>query len=317
MDGDGYINYWGLVDPTNYYYDSRIACVADSDMNLKRYDDGSYIQDDDPDNDGILPSDDPDDDNDGMSDTYEYKYGRYNGGWQDVWIYNGRYGIIYCGNPKGKEKGEPWPAFWNDGKQMYKVLVDNYKWLDENIYLLKYGAEAGYVDGVYVDGNVSLLYDSIGEIAEISTLNDLFFFIEISHGDENGFDSIYSYSWLDSKIDYAKGLGIQGNRKIIVLVNCRSGGGIDDLSGENRIVITSAKIDEESWMADDYPPYDRSRVEFLWNDENNGFVYALTYIYPISLYDAYKSGYDAAQDWPRTSTPQLYDPEDMAKSTYL
>jgi len=115
------------------------------------------------------------------------------------------------------------------------------------------------------------------------------------------------------------------NIAIFVFSSCGSGTaiyGTDDhpdwnLKDWRRIIITSSEADKKTYQWDEWPPFDYSHIEFLWNDENNGFVYALTYEVPISLYDAYNSGCNAAADWPLTSLPQLDDPSAMCAFTYL
>ncbi|RLF50049.1 MAG: hypothetical protein DRN20_00360 [Thermoplasmata archaeon] len=111
---------------------------------------------------------------------------------------------------------------------------------------------------------------------------------------------------------------------IFVFSSCGSGTaiyGTDDhpewnLKGTNRIIITSTNKNEHDycwagsvWTHND----DYDHQEFLWNEENNGFIWAYKNMGIISLKTAFDSGYNAAQDndWEilgnDVSTPQLYE----------
>jgi len=182
---------------------------------------------------------------------YNEQLRRTHGGWQDVWIYNGKYAIIYSGNPEGK-KGVSWPAMWNDAKIMYEVLVNKYNWHDESVYVLKYGSNSGdVVDGIYIDYNTDeLFFDALDDIRKNSSVNDLFLFFEISHGNVDNFDG-KSFSRLNYEIVGDGDSSIKSKRMVFVLTSCRSGSGIQYLHGVNRIVITSCSADEESWPWDE------------------------------------------------------------------
>jgi len=207
MDGDGMINSIDLVDSNSGNYDVRVAdCIA-SDQNLRRNTDGSYIADDDTDGDGILNTDDADTDNDGMPDLYEMVHGVATGGWQNPYVFNARYAILIGG-------GDTWipnnfPAFWIDTKEMYSVLVNQYGYQPENVYLLFWNSSQGYRDGVYVDGpadwevspeNKTIygadILSSLLSIISVSSLNDFVLFDVNSHGgtDSDGGASFNIYN---------------------------------------------------------------------------------------------------------------------------
>ena len=139
MDGDGMINSLELVDSNSGNYNERLAdCIA-NDRNLQRNTDGSYVADDDTDGDGILNTDDADTDNDGMPDQYEIDHGVANGGWQNPYVFNARYGLILAGGgdyPKTSKDNANFPANWIDSYELYTKLVDEYCYQNDNLYLL-------------------------------------------------------------------------------------------------------------------------------------------------------------------------------------
>ena len=155
MDGDGMINSLELVDPNSGNYDARVAeCIA-SDPNLQRNQDGSYIADDDTDGDGILNINDADMDNDGMPDQYEIDHGVANGGWQNPYVFNARYGLIMAGggsSPQTATTDANFPANWVDSYEMYSKLVNDYDYIDDNIYLL-YSPWLVEHDTIYYSGD--------------------------------------------------------------------------------------------------------------------------------------------------------------------
>jgi len=80
-----------------------------------------------------------DSDNDGMDDVYETFYGVPFGGWQNPYIFNARYGLIIGSGgdlPKESDENGNFPAHWNDAYELYNKLVNDYRYLPENVYLL-------------------------------------------------------------------------------------------------------------------------------------------------------------------------------------
>jgi len=99
MDGDGKINYPGLVDPTSKWYTERLVTPVNNDPNIKKDNiTGNFVEDEDIDGDGPDSvngvTKDFDRDADGMSNTYEYDHGIRTGGWQNRYIYNARYAVL-------------------------------------------------------------------------------------------------------------------------------------------------------------------------------------------------------------------------------
>jgi len=329
-----------------------------------------------------------DSDNDGMDDGYETRYGVPFGGWQNPHIFNARYGLIITGGGYKMSTDNidgMFPAFWNDGKELYNKLVDDYNYLDENIYLLSSRWYAQNEDGSWswkghdettdpdiVDGECmwdsSRYYDikdALDELAKDSTKNDLILINIITHGgyyyEENGFFGIRSdVSKQDAENDATQqkdsinydDLGIYlsnrfggDNRKerkyaIMIMINqaCYSETIIPNLRGQNRILISSAKWNKESYT--EYRNlghfaflYEGLHQAFLsdwgiWkSDPYPGFIPNMGSLSaPNSVNYAFNKGYEAARHnfgeecgiivKDGRSTPQLNDSL-LAKLTYL
>ena len=295
MDGDGYINSASIANPNSYYYNERIASAAENDPNLVGDANGNYVPDDDMDGDGIQNSQDADDDNDGMPDNYEIAHGVANGGWQNPYVFNARYGLLivsggYVNNPK--EYDAFLPAFWNDGKELYDSLINDYNYLYENTYLMSSkwdvdGENKGHdpaTDDI-IDGecmwNIPDIFDIKDAIIEIggkSTKNDFIFIAIIAHGDSGGFmvrntsfdsqhisqhGNVLYEADTPSVINIALspilnssfgGDGIHERKyAVMTIVNqaCHGAAMMPHLKGINRILISAARADKDSWVEAD------------------------------------------------------------------
>ena len=216
MDGDGRINRGDLSNPDSPLYMERIDyALRFSGHTLEHVvieGERVYIGDMDKDEDGRDDMWDDDQDNDGMCDIYEmdvgctpYPYNTVDGlGWQHPFVYNARYALIVVGGGykwQAAEEDDFLPAFWNDGMALYNKLKNNYKYLDENIYLMSSRWYAANEDGSYswkghnettddiVDGECTWMdddsydiYDALVEIGDKITVNDFFFLSIITHG---------------------------------------------------------------------------------------------------------------------------------------
>ena len=290
MDGDGYINRDWLIDPTGVFYVERIAIVVSNDPYLNRYANGDPVSEDDTNNggdndidgDGITDDVDDDMDNDGMDYVYEVKYGVANSGWQNPFIYNARYAILVGGGDQACE---------NDLLEMYDKLI-GYNYLEKNIYCLLWDKPAGCCGG-RVDGAATKenMVDAFSQIRNNITRNDFFYFSEISHGnayaakDVNGVFGLsdgvcyfgpYTYNnksafnlsgLLNTHIKYYA-------RSLFVMSSCGCAYAINQLHGENRIVITASSRDDwENALSDG----EGEKITDVWHktgDENHyAFIY--------------------------------------------
>ncbi|MFP3871987.1 MAG: hypothetical protein ACLFVL_03810 [Candidatus Aenigmatarchaeota archaeon] len=94
ITGDGKINHVDLIDPDSDYYVERLAWAVKNDPHLERDDDGNPIGFDDMSGDGVANEDAEDMSRDGMPTEYEKEYGVANGGWQNPYLHNERYGML-------------------------------------------------------------------------------------------------------------------------------------------------------------------------------------------------------------------------------
>jgi len=169
---------------------------------------------------------------------------------------------------------------------MYDKLVKDYKYRKENVYLMssrwysKYDGSWGWrghnhgTDGI-VDGEAMWdvpgkydIKDALDSIASRITIHDLLMIVIITHGGPGGFgirvdiskseaeqyperqgESI-TYSdfgnYLNAKFG-SSGSGCKYAVMIIVNQACYSGTMMDYLKGENRILISAADSDHETW----------------------------------------------------------------------
>ncbi len=119
------------------------------------------------------------------------------------------------------------------------------------------------------------------------------------------------------------------NHMAIIIGTCFSGGAIPHLEGENRIVMTSSKLEEKSYSTINSNGgtgafFYQGRRGLIWPDYYDGVAKSLGSIQntPYSLGYAFDKGYEACQNnhiWgvvDGTSTPQINDKE-LANKTYI
>lgn len=168
-------------------------------------------------------------DADSMSDKYETKYcmatenftcdpdsgivyNEVNGqGWQHPSIHNARYAVLIGGGgtlPAGSDTMGNHPAFWNDAKEFYNKLVNGYKYVPENVYLMsskwyvKHGNNYVWeghdkttdtiVDGECQWNNATSfdIKDAIEKIGEGITVNDFMILVSVAHGGPDAFSIV-------------------------------------------------------------------------------------------------------------------------------
>lgn len=221
-----------------------------------------------------------------MMNTYKTQNSVSNSGWQNPYIYNARYAILIAGGgtlPKSSQTDGNMPAFWNDISELYNMLVSTYNYNSENVYLMYSYWEVTYTipftDQTYtvvedfsngdsrVDGEAAWdlpdkfdIRDAIEEIGGKTTKNDFLFFGEACHGYETDAIMVSNGEGYGAYLSYPNTLGPfinqnfggkdnekQYDRMCIVLQSCWSGQGINDLAGEDRIVMSATNRGELSW----------------------------------------------------------------------
>ena len=262
-----------------------------------------------------------------------------------------KYAILIGGGDTDASKN--FDAFWIDTKEMYNVLVNQYGYHPENVYLQFWDHQKGYKDGIYIDGpaewevnanNLSAYGLGINQTLELlrakMTEDDFFYLFINSHGGDTGyFQGCFVQSdgrTVNARVTYANPGGSDNlNREIdkmtyvrsvMVIAACYSGTAINgtsahpewNMKGEKRIIITNTNRSELGHLWGD-TPYNGGddHIEFLWNGDKNGFVYSLKNSDTISIRAAYESGRVAALDGDGGSSHAHIYQAISASNTYL
>ncbi len=228
--------------------------------------------------------------------------------------------------------------YWNDCSFIYKCLVNYYEYPDENIYVcISDGLDPAPdrsngtnsppdLDG---DGDDDIQYPAtmqyIGqvfdELATILTPSDQLFIFTTDHGgQESGWDCYLNlWNWEEMRDDQLAAFvdALPCQTVLCCFEQCFSGGMIDDLEGEGRVIATAARWDEYSWAMsglqyDEFVFYWISAVN--WEDPYGNPVDADTNNDNIvSMHEAfiYAEEHDTAAETPQySSTPPEFG--DMA-----
>ena len=176
--------------------------------------------------------------------------------------------------------------YWNDCAFLYRTLRNEYHFPKHDITLLiSDGGESGRdmllangsgfasspadLDGdgerdVWLPATLQQVEATLTELATRLTANDRLFLFLIDHGGSD--DGLHSYAWLwGSERLYGSRLAqlldvFHVASMGIVMGMCNSGGFMDDLCREHRVVVTSCTSSEQSWACRD-KPYD----EFVYH----------------------------------------------------
>ena len=199
------------------------------------------------------------------------------------------------------------PAFWNDGLEMYKKLVNDYHYSSSNVYLLssrwysKYDGSWAwrgenpstnsrvYGEAMWDSSSYRDIKDALDEIASKITIHDSLMIVIIAHGGPGGFGIRADVPSCDveehpntqaTSLDYESfgyylnsSFGNGNNRKyaVMVVVNqaCFSGTMMPYLKGDNRILISAADSTHESWTMATFPYEDPyTHWAFLYKGRN-------------------------------------------------
>ncbi len=187
-----------------------------------------------------------------------------------------KYAILISG---GYNERMAYIRYWNDLKYMYTILRNRYAYKPENIY-------APYKDGTGEDTEIPV--NSSATIVTVQSVfitlqtkmtnEDTLFIFANNHGgtttDTNGDEPetynkkdetlclYYGTSLLDDQL--AMMLNTLNYHKIIIFMKqCHAGGFIHDLSGPNRIILTSCTQDQGSYGADTEGAYGEFSYHFM------------------------------------------------------
>ena len=251
------------------------------------------------------------------------------------------YAVIISG---GANKMMNYERYWNDCSAIYSTLVSVYGYLKDHIYVLisdgtNSGVDRRLINGTFdsspldLDGdgsddveysatrkNISAVFD---ELSEKMTDKDNLFVYTIDHGGQSSGRNVHLYLWNDEYItdaEFAIELDkINANKINVCMGQCYSGGFIDNLAKENRIIATACGYDESSWamsnlMYDEFVYHWTAAVagytpsgQIVNADANNDGN--------VSMYEAFS--YAKSNDT-RNETPMYSStPENMGENLYL
>ncbi|MBD3235271.1 MAG: hypothetical protein GF330_01040 [Candidatus Eisenbacteria bacterium] len=178
--------------------------------------------------------------------------------------------------------------YWNDSAFIYTTLVDYYGYPDENIYVcISDGLDPAPdrsdgtnsppdLDG---DGDDDIQYPAtyvyieqvFDELSTILTASDQLFLFTTDHGgQEAGWDCYLNlWNWEELRDDQLAAFcdALPCQTIIGTFEQCFSGGMIDDLEGEGRVISTAARWDEYSWAMG--PDYIYDTYVYFWTSAVN------------------------------------------------
>lgn len=155
-----------------------------------------------------------------------------------------RYAVIASG---ASLNSQHYKWFLNSTNMAYKLLK-NSGYIDENIYYLFENSKELYVD---YEATINNFKKITAELQEKTKENDNIILFLIGHGSYSPPNSYYALDDYNlSDIELAEMFkNIKRNKLIFVFSPCNSGGFVDNLSGKNTVVITSARKDESNRAA--------------------------------------------------------------------
>lgn len=165
--------------------------------------------------------------------------------------YDHRYAVLAVGKYYGSQQSYTW--FLRDVQRLYWTLAIKQGFDEEDIYVLVTLEEGlaepeifkpDIIDYTSTEENLQLVLNNLKNVMNEA---DLFFFCIIDHGNSDGFELYSDWVSADEFAGYVDGIP---GELVFILQPCGSGGLIDELSGENRIIGTSVKANEGegSWM---------------------------------------------------------------------
>ena len=174
----------------------------------------------------------------------------------------------------GADQGNNHIRYWNDCAMIYRALVEYYGYADDHIRVCISDGTSPAVDrsdgtnspaDLDGDGDADIEYPAtqtyisqvFGELAATLTPSDQLFIFTTDHGGQASGHDCYLNLWggrrcADDQIA-AHVATLPCQSIICTFEQCYSGGMIDDLAGDGRVIATAANWDQLSWaMGPDY-----------------------------------------------------------------
>lgn len=180
------------------------------------------------------------------------------------------YAVIISG---GANAYNNWIRYWNDCAAIYSVLTNIYGYADDHIYVLisdgtSTGKDRHHYDGSYDSSPLDLDGDGDNDIrfaatrANITqvcntlknklTSDDNLLIYTMDHGGWEGTDTDVFLNLWNNEVISDNDFDLEINKINAGIINicmgqCNSGGFIDDLQTENRVISTACRFDESSY----------------------------------------------------------------------
>ncbi len=175
--------------------------------------------------------------------------------------------------------------YWNHISALYKTLINKYNYQESHIIVLNSDGTSSGTDrhlnnGNYDSSPLDLDGDSDNDIDYSATSTNIhtvfemlsdsidgdedLFIYTTDHGYQDSGNDVYLCLWGESisDDDFADEIAlITASNILITLVQCSSGGFIDDLADQNRVIITSCTASQSASSA---YPYNYSEFTYDW-----------------------------------------------------
>ena len=193
------------------------------------------------------------------------------------------YAVIISG---GYDRDNNYERYWNDCAAIYSTLVNVYNYDRSHIYVLvsdgtNPASDRRRLNGTYDSSPLDLDGDGTNDIqyaatkanitavfntlSQIMTNQDNLFIFTTDHGGLNSGQSVFMYLWNETIQDsqFATEVNKINAKSInIVMEQCHSGGFIDNLASNNRVIATACKANESSYAMP--PNYAYNEFVFHW-----------------------------------------------------
>jgi hypothetical protein len=193
------------------------------------------------------------------------------------------YAIIING---GGDMYNNWERYWNHISAMYSALVNVYGYPDNHIYVLNTDGtnpadDRHMNDNTYMsspldldgDGDNDIQYAAtkanvatvFNTLQGILTTNDNLFIYTTDHGGQSSGEDVFLYLWGETITDdefATEVYKVNAGTINICMVQCHSGGFVDDLQATNRVISTSCDYNETAKAMP--PDYLYSEFTYHW-----------------------------------------------------
>jgi hypothetical protein len=192
---------------------------------------------------------------------------------QSSYSANHDYAVIISG---GYEPYYNWERYWNHCSSLYQALIDIYGYSKDHIYVLMSdgtspGLDRHMIDGTYTSSPLDLDGDEIADVQYSATRSDInlvfntlssiltnqdnLFIFTTDHGTQINGQQVCLNLWNHEVLydyEFASIISsLNANIINICMVQCHSGGFIDDISQNNVVISTSCKYDESAYARND------------------------------------------------------------------